>query len=54
MEDPCFEKKLADFFLYVCGNGVDLPHVAHVAKHAFGEQMGPNMQKSHAVWQSAS
>ena len=26
-----------------CGNGVDLPHVA---KHAFGGQMGPKMQKA--------
>ena len=28
---------MADFFLYACGNGVDLPHVA---KRAFGDQMG--------------
>ena len=27
---------------YACGNETDLPHVA---KHAFGSQMGPNMQK---------
>ena len=31
------------FSLYACGNGVNLPHVA---KHAFGEQMGANVQKA--------
>ena len=41
-ENPNFEK-LADFPLDACGNGVDLPHVA---KHAFGDQMGPSVQKA--------
>ena len=36
-------RKIGRFSLYACGNGVDLPHVA---KHAFGDQMGPNMQKA--------
>ena len=35
--------KVGQFSLYACGNGVDLPHVA---KHAFGDQMGPNVQKA--------
>ena len=34
--------KIGRFSLYACGNGVNLPHVA---KHAFGDQMGPNVQK---------
>ena len=36
-------RKIGQFSLYACGNGVSLPHVA---KHAFGDQMGPNMQKA--------
>ena len=35
--------KIGRFSLYACGNRVDLPHVA---KHAFGDQMGPNTQKA--------
>ena len=35
--------KIGRVSLYACGNGVNLPHVA---KHAFGDQMGPNMQKA--------
>ena len=35
-------RKIGRFSLYACGNGVNLPHVA---KHAFGDQMGPNVQK---------
>ena len=34
---------MSRFSLYACGNGVNLPHVA---KHAFGDQMGPNVQKA--------
>ena len=35
--------KIGRFFLHACGNGVNLPHVA---KHAFGDQMAPNVQKA--------
>ena len=35
-------RKIGRFSLCACGNGVNLPHVA---KHAFGDQMGPNVQK---------
>ena len=41
-ENPNFEKN-GRFSLYACGNGVNLPHEA---KHAFGDQMGPNMQRA--------
>ena len=39
-ENPPF-KKVGRFSLYAFGNGVNLPHVA---KRAFGDQMGPNVQ----------
>ena len=35
-------RKIGRFLLCTCGNGVNMPHVA---KHAFGDQMGPNVQK---------
>ena len=35
--------KIGRFFLYACENQVDLPHLA---KRAFGGQMGPNVQKA--------
>ena len=35
--------KIGRFFLYACGNGVDLPHLA---KRAFRDQIGPNVQKA--------
>ena len=38
-ENPC----CAEFAEYACGNRVDLPHVA---RRAFGNQMGPNRQKA--------
>ena len=34
-------RKIDRFSLCARGNGVNLPHVA---KHAFGDQMGPNVQ----------
>ena len=36
-------RKIGRFPLCACGDGVNLPHVA---KHAFGDQMGPNVQKA--------
>ena len=36
-------RKIGRFSIYACGDAVNLPHVA---KHAFGDQMGPNMQKA--------
>ena len=36
-------RKIGRFSLYACGNGVDLPPVA---KRAFGDQMGFNVQKA--------
>ena len=36
-------RKIGRFSLCACGNGVDLPHAA---KLAFGNQMGPNVQKA--------
>ena len=35
--------KIGRFSLYACGNGVDLPHLA---KRAFRDQIGPNVQKA--------
>ena len=35
--------KIGRFSLYACGNGVDLPHLA---KRAFHDQIGPNVQKA--------
>ena len=36
-------RKIGQFSLYACGNGLNLPHVA---KRAFGGQIGPNVQKA--------
>ena len=36
-------RKIGRFPLCACGNGVDLPHVA---KRAFRDQIGPNVQKA--------
>ena len=35
--------KIGRFSLYACGNGLDLPHLA---KRAFRDQIGPNVQKA--------
>ena len=35
--------KIGRFSLYACGNGLDLPHLA---KRAFCDQIGPNVQKA--------
>ena len=35
--------KIGRFSLYACGNGVNLPHLT---EHAFGDQMGTNVQKA--------
>ena len=43
MENP-YSEKLADFpYVHVENNGVDLPHLA---KRAFRDQIGPNVQKA--------
>ena len=44
-------KKVGQFSQYASENGVDLPHVV---KHAFGGQLGPNMQKAMLPWQCPS
>ena len=36
-------RKIGRFSLCACGNGMNLPHAA---KHAFGDQIGPDVQKA--------